>query len=280
MSPLEGSLAVSSAATAPAYEGVLYNVFQQLRQLAQERVTAAGGTANLGLVFAFTSANSGEGVTHTISALLAGLARDARTRTLLVDSRHLRNLTLPPSSLRSLWRPLWHSVDAPVWKLVDPAQTDGVMQGPKSWDSSWEYRRDTLDQLRRSFDYILIDCPALREASDILSLAPFADGIILVIEADRTRKEQVVNAEKSINFARGSCLGTSSTSAAMLSRNGCTGGCDHAPEHYNYRPIWGAVGVLPDACLRRVCTAAIIGFYRAASIRPATAANWAARALA
>ena len=64
-----------------------------------------------------------------------------------------------------------------------------------------------LTQLRLLFDYVLIDCPALHTATDTLSLAPFIDGIILVVEAGKTRKEQIRNAEKSIQFAHGRLLG-------------------------------------------------------------------------
>ena len=54
---------------------------------------------------------------------------------------------------------------------------------------------------------MLIDCPAIREGNDLLSLAPFVDGIILVVEAGGTRKEQILHAEKAIGFARGKLLG-------------------------------------------------------------------------
>ena len=177
---------------APAFEGLLYTVFQQLRQAAPE--TGAG------LVIAFTSANPGEGVTHTIHALLAGLAREPDTRTLLADSRILRRFRSSPGELPSLCRALPAAGDT-LYELGAPPN------GSHSWEGSWEYRRDSIQQLRAAFDYVLIDCPALRESNDLLSLAPFADGIILIVEAGRTRKDQVLHAEKSIGFARGKLIG-------------------------------------------------------------------------
>ncbi len=188
-----------TAAPLPAYEGLLYTVFQGLRQRA-----AVDEATRTGLAIAFTSANAGEGVTHTISALLGGMARDGTTRSLLVDSACLRRLTVAPLELPKLCRPL---AAGGVYELEDAGAVAGAAEGPYSWDGSWEYRRDVLQGLRMTFDSILIDCPALRESNDLLSVAPFVDGIILVVEAGKTRRDQIVNAEKTIEFARGRLLG-------------------------------------------------------------------------
>ena len=175
---------------APAFEGLLYTVFQRLRQ--------ASPDARAGLVVAFTSANPGEGVTHTLQALVAGLAREPGTRTLLAVSRVLRRLTSAPDALPGLCRATGDS----LYEL-----SPGDPNGQHSWESTWEYRRDVIEHLRAAFDYVLIDCPALREANDLLSLAPFADGIILIVEAGRTRRDQILHAEKAIAFARGTLIG-------------------------------------------------------------------------
>jgi len=189
-----------AVATIPAYEGLLYTVFQQLRQ-------SADGAQAKGLAIAFTSANSGEGVTHTIQALLSGLSRDGASRTLVADSRHLRHLTIAPSNLGELFRPIPSPSSGALFALDDPIETDANPTGPHSWEGSWEYRRDVVENLRSAFDYVLIDCPALRESNDILSLAPFVGGVILIVEADKTRRDQILNAEKSIEFARGKLIG-------------------------------------------------------------------------
>jgi Mrp family chromosome partitioning ATPase len=78
---------------------------------------------------------------------------------------------------------------------------------PGRWDGSWQYRRDCINLLRTEFDYALIDCSSLKKSSDLLSVAPFVDGVILVIEANRTRREQIQHAERTIEKARGKLLG-------------------------------------------------------------------------
>jgi hypothetical protein len=197
----------STIQAAPAYEGILYTVFQQLRQGVGHNAAGVQG----GLVVAFTSANPGEGVTHTIQALLDGLTHNGNSRSLLVRSEHLRSLTVPPADLPRLCRPLTRDAEPSVYELMDEGSGSGAKPGAGagtgSWLGSWEYRRDALDQFRAYFDYVLIDCPALKQSNDILSVAPFADGVILIVEAGRTRKEQVLHAEKSIEFARGRLLG-------------------------------------------------------------------------
>ena len=180
-------------AQAPAFEGLLYTVFQRLRQSTPQ--------ADAGLCVAFTSANPGEGVTHTIQALLVGLTREAGTRILVADSRMLRQLTVAPADLPDHCRTM-PSAGGMLFELSSAGE-----RGPNSWEGSWEYRRDCMQCLRATFDYVLIDCPALREANDLLSLAPFVDGVILVVEADRTRKDQVLHAEKAIEFGRGKLIG-------------------------------------------------------------------------
>jgi Mrp family chromosome partitioning ATPase len=191
----------------PAYEGILYTIFQGLRHETRLELASNGVRENAGLAVAFTSANSGEGVTHTIQSLLAGLARDGMTRALVADSACLRSLTIEPSEVKHLCRTLNLAGESNVYGLADSNEFSDGASGPHSWDGSWEYRRDVLHELRGIFDYVLIDCPALRVANDILSVAPFVTGVILVVEANRTRRDQVIQATRSIEFARGRLLG-------------------------------------------------------------------------
>ena len=78
-------------------------------------------------------------------------------------------------------------------------------RGP--WEGSWQYRRDCIDLLRFEFNHTVIDCPSLEGSGDLLSVAPFVDGIILVVEANKTRREQPRQAEQVIAAAGGKLLG-------------------------------------------------------------------------
>ncbi len=52
------------------------------------------------------------------------------------------------------------------------------------------------DQLKRIWDYILIDAPSIAEVPWTASVGRIADGIILVVEAERTRYPVVMNAKQ------------------------------------------------------------------------------------
>jgi hypothetical protein len=71
------------------------------------------------------------------------------------------------------------------------------------WHGSRQYRRQRIDELRSHFDYTLIDCPPLQTNLDVLGVAPVVDGVILVVEANRTRSDQVLRAEHQIQAAGG-----------------------------------------------------------------------------
>ena len=183
----------SAIAASSAYDGLLYTVFQQLR-----------ASSPHGIAVALTSANSGEGVTHSIVALVSSLSRDRSMRTLQIDSRHLRELTCAPAAIREHCQ----QIDSNLFEFLgDSTLPPQPPVNTRSWEGDWEYRRDCILELRAAFDYILIDCPALKEARDIFSLAPRLDGILLVVEACKTRTDQICHAERSIDFARGKLLG-------------------------------------------------------------------------
>ena len=176
-------------ADAPAYDGLLYTVFQQLR-----------ASSSHGIAIALTSACPGEGVTHCLSAIVNNLSRDPRMRVLQLDARLLRELGCAPAELGQHCQ----RVDTNISEFL--GDSTGSSAG-RSWESDWEYRRDCLAELRAAFDYILIDCPALKEGRDVFSLAPLVDGVILVVEAGKTRTEQILHAERSLDFARGKLIG-------------------------------------------------------------------------
>ena len=57
------------------------------------------------------------------------------------------------------------------------------------------------------FRHVLIDFPSLKEAPDCLLMTPLVEGIVLVAEAGKTTKEQVLWATRSIESAGGNVIG-------------------------------------------------------------------------
>jgi Mrp family chromosome partitioning ATPase len=76
-------------------------------------------------------------------------------------------------------------------------------QGPLGSDRV----RLRMAELRKQFDYILIDAPPLSSSFDAVLLGQVADGIILVVEANSTRRENARIAKETLENAHVNILG-------------------------------------------------------------------------
>ena len=59
-----------------------------------------------------------------------------------------------------------------------------------------------VDELRKEFDYVLIDSPPLNTFADGMTLGKLADGVVLVLEANSTRREAAAKAAESLRTAQ------------------------------------------------------------------------------
>jgi len=69
-------------------------------------------------------------------------------------------------------------------------------------------RVDHLHSLKNAYRYVLLDCHSLKEKTDILGLARIIDGIILIVEGDRTTRSQLNYLERRIEEHGGNILGS------------------------------------------------------------------------
>lgn len=65
-----------------------------------------------------------------------------------------------------------------------------------------------LDTLRQNFDYIILDTPPVQAVTDSQILATKADGAILVVRAERTKKDSVQNAISLLKKVNANIIGT------------------------------------------------------------------------
>lgn len=188
--PIAGTAAMGRSSV---YDTLLYTVFQRPRD------EEARGT-----VVAFTAMSPGEGVSYITHTFAEELARSKFSSVARIDSRALRALCHP--SMEALQQ----SLSRASGNLCEIEISDSSLLRPERngrWGGSWQYRRDCIDFLRTQVDYAILDCGSLKRSGDLLSVAPFVDGVILVIEANRTRREQVSYAERTIEAAQGQILG-------------------------------------------------------------------------
>jgi hypothetical protein len=175
------------------YHTLIYTVFQKPRE-----------REGPGMVVALTSANPDEGVSYITRTLCHELAKCEVNSVARINARFLRKLYEP--TVEVLQRSLSRSNN----NICEIGLMDTSLMLPERagrWDGSWQYRRECIDLLRNEFDYALIDCSSLKESGDLLSVAPFVDGVILVTEANRTRREQIQRAERTIETAQGKLFG-------------------------------------------------------------------------
>ena len=67
--------------------------------------------------------------------------------------------------------------------------------------------RSRIGELREEFDYVLIDAPPVSSCADAVLLGQMADGVILVVEANSTRRETARMAKETFESAKVKLLG-------------------------------------------------------------------------
>ena len=169
-------------------EGLLSNIFRQ----------AALRTGGRGLVIAVTAPHSGAGVTQITRALANALGQKEERLALALDFAVL-------DSSRSR-----EDVEGnPFLEMQDEtaSETEAIDGTGRNWHSVQTNLASRLENLRLQYRYLLIDCPSLKETHDVIRLASLVDGIVLVVEANRTQRDQVLYAERVISAAQGQILG-------------------------------------------------------------------------
>ncbi len=162
-------------------EGLLSRIFRRQNE----------ENSNRGFVVALTSAHPGAGVSYITNALATALDQNGHQITLLLNGRHLGEADGKYASLPQTALP----------------QHAGADPGIDNWHSNQSRLSVYLDNLRREYRYVLIDCPSLKETEHAVVLAPLVDGIVVVVEANRTHKDQLRYTERTLESAGGRILG-------------------------------------------------------------------------
>ena len=148
---------------------------------------------NHGLITAFTSARTGEGVTFVIETLAWDLAKHSGEQILLTTGYAL---TSPPV------HPLWnhdHSVSHRVHRLVEGRPNERKPLQSIRWQD--------LRGLRERFGFVLVDCPAIQESSAILTIGRTVDGVVLVVAAGETGRDEIRVAQQALTASSAKLLG-------------------------------------------------------------------------
>jgi Mrp family chromosome partitioning ATPase len=75
------------------------------------------------------------------------------------------------------------------------------------FNPSIERYRERFAELREAFDYILISAPALTRETEATLIGQLVDGVVLIVEANHTRREAVRRAKEQLESAQVRLLG-------------------------------------------------------------------------
>lgn len=68
--------------------------------------------------------------------------------------------------------------------------------------------RNYIKEMREKFDYIVMDTPPIQAVTDAQILSAKADGTLLVVKAESTKKDAVINSINLIKKVNGTVIGT------------------------------------------------------------------------
>lgn len=164
-----------------------------------------------GRVIGFMSSSAGEGTTTVAQAYARSVAVQLRRRVLLVDAGST-TVAPPQGGMGSLLGVL--TAVAVQQANARPAQRPGTaagtfVPGVPEGTTLWELlpRADLWFALRQSYDEIVLDLPSAAQSRLGLSVAPYCDGVAVVLEAERSRAPVVEHLISHLRTVRARVLG-------------------------------------------------------------------------
>jgi hypothetical protein len=165
-------------------------------------------------VVGFTSYLPEEGVTYVTQSFGVEISKRTGKRTLIADAERLSQINIMQynrvaqycfrTDVKNLW--CLPPDDGSDEEIIEEEMSSGMFLQEYE-KTPLETAFSNLQTLRFAFDYILLDCPALSVSDETSFLAPETDGVMVVVEADATKREQIQNAKQTIERADGNLLG-------------------------------------------------------------------------
>jgi capsular exopolysaccharide synthesis family protein len=148
-------------------------------------------------VVVFSGIDHGNGCTRICASVAETLARNVGRRVCLVEA----NFRSPGLSDLMGTTDVQGLTDSLLQKgqiecFAKPLRQDNLWllsSGPVSFDSpsllSSGRLHDRMIELREAFDFVIIDAPPLNLYSDAIAVGQTSDGLVLILEAESTRRE-------------------------------------------------------------------------------------------
>jgi Mrp family chromosome partitioning ATPase len=158
-----------------------------------------------GNVIGFIASGAGEGNSSIARAYVSALALRMRRRVLLLEA---------DGTMRSGQGVMQALADkAPIDRLLRtlPGNVKLGVLGDSGDDSSlWDLvgRNELWKELRTRFDHVVLDLPSADVSRLGLTIAPHCDGVIVLIEAEKSRAPVVASLIAKLHGVRASVIGT------------------------------------------------------------------------
>lgn len=162
-------------------------------------------------VVVFAGVNHGEGCSRICASAAEVLARSVTGSVCLVDA-NFRSPALPALFHTSNHHGLTNSLlaDGPIRTFAKPLTGDkklwllssGALDGGSANLLSCERLRARIDELRREFQFVVIDAAPLTPYGDAITLGALTDGLVMILEAESTRREPALMAADALRTAR------------------------------------------------------------------------------
>jgi Mrp family chromosome partitioning ATPase len=149
-------------------------------------------------VVMFASSQGGEGTSTVVMQFALTLAQDAELRTLLVDL-HARRPAHPatPVAVGGEGTAVAH---LDVLPFADTCSEAGFVVPAEA--------RQAIETTSAGYDWVIVDGPPVLESPDSASLGAVVDGVVLIVQAGRTKRPVVTRAVDLLRKAGGRVLGT------------------------------------------------------------------------
>jgi succinoglycan biosynthesis transport protein ExoP len=166
-------------------------------------------------IVVFAGIDQGNGCSNICARAAQTLASEIPGSVCLVDA-NLRSPSLPEFFGVTNHRGLTNALleEGPVRDFAKQLRPDNLWLlscGSLAADSpsllNTDRLRTRLAELREEFDHVLIDAPPLSQYADAISLGQLTDGLVLVVEANSTRRESAIKVMENVRRSNIQVLG-------------------------------------------------------------------------
>jgi Mrp family chromosome partitioning ATPase len=154
----------------------------------------------------FAGIDHGSGCSQIAASVAETLGLNAPGRVCLVEA-NFRSPGLPSALGTTNGRGLTDALleEGSIWRFLKPVWNERIWflsSGPVEADSpnllSSERLNARFAELRKEFEFVIVDAPPLTQCADAIRQGQLSDGVVLVLEANSTRREAALAVTESL----------------------------------------------------------------------------------